>query len=82
MADPPPLRTGRLSVLLPASTPEHRIRSMVRQVVVDGLAATGEWPTRVKIVSSQPTGASVKRWFVEYETGSHGEVLDPRDLFD
>ena len=53
MADTPSFRTGYLSVLLPASTPEHRIRSLVPQMVVDALAAADEWPTRVKIVSSQ-----------------------------
>jgi hypothetical protein len=51
-------------------------------MVVDALAATGEWPIRVKIVSGQPGKGAMKRWFVEYETGPHGEVLDPRDLFD
>ena len=39
MADTPSFRTGHLSVLLPASTPEHRIRSLVRQMVVDAPAA-------------------------------------------
>lgn len=83
MADLPAFRTGYLSVLLPVSTPEHMLRSLVRRMVVDALAATGEWPTRVKIVSSQRANdGPMKRWFVEYETGPHGEVLDPPDLFD
>jgi hypothetical protein len=83
MPDGPSFRTGYLSVLLPASTSEHRIRSLVRQMVVDALAAAGEWPTRVKIVSSrQANDGPMKRWFVEYETGPHGEVIDPPDLFD
>ena len=52
-------------------------------MVVDALAAAGEWPTRVKIVSSQRANdGPMKRWFVEYETGPHGEVIDPPDLFD
>lgn len=56
---------------------------MVRQMVVDALAAAGEWPTRVKIVSSrQANDGPMKRWFVEYETGPHGELIDPPDLFD
>ncbi len=51
-------------------------------MVVDALAATGEWSIRVKIVSAQPGKGAMKRWFIEYETGPHGEVLDPPDLFD
>ena len=82
MADPPGFRTGHLSVLLPASTPEHKLRSLVRRMVVDALAATGEWPIRVKIVSGQPGKGAMKRWFVEYETGPRGEDLDPPDPFD
>jgi hypothetical protein len=82
MADPPTFRTGYLSVLLPVSTPEHKLRSSVRRMVVDALGATGEWPIRVKIVSGQPDKGAMKRWFVEYETGPQGESLDPPDLFD
>lgn len=82
MGESPAFRTGHLSVLLPASTPEHKLRSLVRRMVVDALAATGEWPIRVKIVSSQQGPRSMKRWFVEYETGARGEVLDPPDPFD
>jgi hypothetical protein len=82
MADPPAFRTGYLSVFLPANTPEHKLRSLVRRMVGDALAATGEWPIRVKIVSGQPGKDAMKRWFVEYETGPHGQVLDPPDPFD
>jgi hypothetical protein len=68
-------RTGYLSVLLPASTPEHRIRSLVPQMVVDALAAADEWPTRVKIVSSQRANdGPMTRWFAEYETGPHARL--------
>jgi hypothetical protein len=82
MAEPPAFRTGHLSLLLPASTLEHKLRSLVRKMVTEALAATGEWPTRVRIVSSQSAEDSMKRWFVEYETGPHGVVLDPPDPFD
>ena len=83
MAHQPSFRCGYLSVLLPASTPDSRVRPLVRQLVVDALAATGEWPISVRIVSSQGvSGGRMKRWFVEYETGPHGEIADPRDLFD
>ena len=72
-------RTGYLSVLLPASTPEHRIPSLVRQMVVDALAAAGEWPTRVKIVrASGRTSAPMKRSFVEYRDRAHGEATNRR----
>jgi len=82
MAEPPSFRTGHLSLLLPASTPEHKLRSLVRKMVAEALAATGEWPTLVRIISSQGGEGSMKRWFVEYETGPHGVVLDPPDPFD
>jgi hypothetical protein len=37
----------------------------------------------VKIVSSRRANdGPMKRWFVEYETGPDGEVIDPPDLFD
>jgi hypothetical protein len=72
-----------MSVLLPASTPEHKVRSRLRQLVVDALAATGEWPMRVRIIGShRSTDGDMKRWFVEYETGPHGEILDDPDIFD
>ena len=65
MADSPRFRTGNMSVLLPASTPEHKVRSLVRRLVVDALAATGEWPVRVRIISNYQAGeGSMKRWFV------------------
>jgi hypothetical protein len=44
------------------------------------LAATGEWPIRVYVVTS--TGSDdgqTKRWFVEYETGPYGQVIDQPD---
>jgi hypothetical protein len=63
--------------------PDSRVRPLVRQLVVDALAATGEWPISVRIVSSQGVSSGpMKRWFVEYETDPHGEIADPRDLFD
>jgi hypothetical protein len=52
MADSPAFRSDHLSVLLPASMPEHRVRALLRQKVVDALAATNEWPTHMKVVTS------------------------------
>ena len=76
-------RSGYLSVLLPASTPEHRVRALLRQKVVDALAATNEWPTHMKVVTSQRVSdGPLKRWFVEYDTGPYGETLDEPDPFD
>jgi hypothetical protein len=49
-------------------------------MVIDALAATGEWPIRVDVVTS--TGSDdghTKRWFVEYETGPHGRGIDQPD---
>jgi hypothetical protein len=41
------------------------VRPLVRQLVVDALAATGEWPISVRIVSSQGVSSGpMKRWFV------------------
>jgi hypothetical protein len=63
-------RTGYLSLLLPVGTPEVRRPSLLRQLVVDALAATGEWPARVEIVTHRRAeDAGMQRWFVEYETG-------------
>jgi hypothetical protein len=41
-------------------------------------------PISVSIVSSQGVsgGGPMKRWFVEYETGPHGQIAGRRDLFD
>jgi DNA invertase Pin-like site-specific DNA recombinase len=83
MADSPAFRTGQLSVLLPASTPEHRVRALLRQKVVDVLAATHEWPAHMRVVSSRRVSdGPMRRWFVEYDTGPYGETLDEPDPFD
>jgi hypothetical protein len=83
MATPPRFRTGTMFVLLPSGTPEHTVRRLLRQEVVEALAATGEWPTSTRIVSGTRHGdGQMKRWLVEYETGPHGEVDDEPYLFD
>ena len=56
------------------------VRSSLRNMVIDALAATGEWPIRVDVVTS--TGSDdghTKRWFVEYETGPHRRGIDQPD---
>ena len=73
MADPPAFRTGYMSILLPVETGEGEVRRIIRESVIRALAATGEWPIRVDVVTS--TGSDdgqTKRWFVEYETGPYG----------
>jgi hypothetical protein len=81
--DSPTFRTGNLSVLLAASTPEHRVRAVLRQKVVGALAATNEWPAHMRVVASQRVSdGPMKRWFVEYDTGPYGETLDDPDPFD
>lgn len=83
MGDSPAFRTGYLSVLLPSSTPEHRVQALLRQKVVDALAATNEWPTHMRVVSSQRVSdGPMRRWFVEYDTGPYGETLDEANPFD
>jgi len=78
MAERPPFRIGYLSVLLPADTSQKRVRSMLRQKVIEALEATGEWPSRITIVTStRQVSGSMTRWFIEYETGPHGESRDP-----
>jgi len=77
MADPPAFRTGYMSILLPVETGEGEVRRIIRESVIRALAATDEWPIRVDVVTS--TGSDdgqTKRWFVEYETGSHGQAID------
>jgi hypothetical protein len=40
----------------------------------------GEWPIRVDVVTSKgPDNGRTKRWFVEYETGPYGQVIDQPD---
>lgn len=83
MAMRPPFRIGCLSVLLPADTSETQVRSMLRQKVIEALESTSEWPSRITIVTSQrQVSGSMTRWFVEYETGPHGEIRDPSDRLD
>jgi len=78
MAERLPFRIGYLSVLLPADTSQKRVRSMLRQKVIEALEATGEWPSRITIVTNtRQVSGSMTRWFVEYETGPHGESRDP-----
>jgi hypothetical protein len=80
MADPPAFRTGYMSLLLPAETGEGQLRRLIRESVIRALAATNEWPIRVDIVTGQMSDdGQTKRWFVEYETGPYGEVIDQPD---
>ena len=59
---------------------EPYVRRVIRESVIRALAAAGEWPIRVDVVTS--TGSDdgrTKRWFVEYETGPYGQVIDQPD---
>jgi hypothetical protein len=61
-------------------TGEGEVRRVIRESVIRALAAAGEWPIRVDVVTS--TGSDdgrTKRWFVEYETGPYGQVIDQPD---
>ena len=53
MANSPAFRTGYMSLLLPSSTGDLEVRSAIRNMVSDALAATGEWPARLRIVTSR-----------------------------
>ena len=80
MAESPAFRTGYMSLLLPCSTGDLQVRSSIRNMVIDALAATGEWPIRVDVVTS--TGSDhgqTKRGFVEYETGPTARGIDHPD---
>ena len=80
MADPPAFRTGYMSILLPVETGEGEVRRVIRESVIRALAAAGEWPIRVDVVTS--TGSDdgrTKRWFVEYDTGPYGQVIEQPD---
>jgi hypothetical protein len=66
----PPLRTGYLSLLLPAASPEKDVPTLIRRRVIEALAASGERPTRIEVITNQRTQQGpMKRWFVEYATG-------------
>jgi hypothetical protein len=59
------------------------VRSTIRNMVIDALAATGEWPVRVHIVTSKIVDdGDMKRWFVEYETGPMGEAVELPGAFE
>ena len=77
MADSPGFRIGSMSILLPAETGEGEVRRIIRESVIRALAATDEWPIRVDVVTSKGRDdGQTKRWFVEYETGPYGQVID------
>ena len=80
MADAPGFRIGSMSVLLPAETGEGEVRRIIRESVISALAATGEWPIRIHVVTSKRSDdGHTKRWFVEYETGPYGQAIDQPD---
>jgi hypothetical protein len=80
MAASPAFRTGYISLLLPSSTGEQELRRSIRERVIHSLAATGEWPVRIVIVTSgRADDESTRRWFVEYETGPPGEPIEQPD---
>jgi hypothetical protein len=73
----PGFRTGYLSLLLPAASPDEDVPALIRQLVIEALAASGEWPARIDIVTKQRTQRGpMKRWFVEYATGPPGTTPD------
>jgi hypothetical protein len=83
MAESPAFRTGYMTLLLPSSTGDLMVRSTIRNMVIDALAATGEWPARVHVVTSKlEDDGDMKRWFVEYETGPVGEAVELPDAFE
>jgi hypothetical protein len=56
------------------------VRRIIRESVIRALAAAGEWPIRVDVVTSKGSDdGRTKRWFVEYETGPYGQVIDQPD---
>jgi hypothetical protein len=80
MIHTPQFRTGYMSILLPVETGEGEVRHIIRDSVIHALAATGEWPIRVDVVTSKASDdRQTKRWFVEYETGPYGEAIDQPD---
>jgi hypothetical protein len=77
MIHTPLFRTGYMSILLPVETGEGEVRRIIRAGVIHAPAAAGEWPIRVYVVTSKGSDdGQTKRWFVEYETGPQGQVID------
>ncbi len=63
-------RTGYLSLQLPQNTSADLVPALLRQLVIDALAGSGESLVRLHIVTSERSQQKpMKRWFVEYETG-------------
>jgi hypothetical protein len=77
MIHTPLFRIGYMSILLSEETGEGEVPHIIRESVIHALAATGEWPIRVDVVTSKGSDdGQTKRWFVEYETGPYGQVID------
>lgn len=65
----PAHRVGYLPLLLPTDAPADQVPSLIRRLVAEQLAASGEIPRRVTVVtSSRVRDETQRRWFVEYET--------------
>ena len=59
---------------------EGEVRRIIRESVIRALAATGEWPIRVDVVTSKGSDdGRTKRWLVECDTGPYGQVIDQPD---
>jgi DNA-binding transcriptional LysR family regulator len=62
-------RTGYLALLLPRSTADADVPGLLRQLVAEALADSGEQVARVDVVTNQRSDRGpMKRWFVEYVT--------------
>jgi len=51
----PWFRTGYLSSLLAAASPDEDVSAFTCQLVIEALAALGAWPARIEVVTNPPT---------------------------
>jgi hypothetical protein len=51
----PRFRTGYLSLLLPAASPERDVAALIRRLVIEALAASGDWPARIDVITNKRT---------------------------
>jgi hypothetical protein len=83
MVHAPPFRTGYMSLVLPVETDRVETGHIIRESVVHAVAATGEWPVRVEIVTSNRyNDGQTKRWLSSTRPGHTVRSLNQLDQTD
>ena len=78
----PKVYEGRVTLIVGQSTQATNpdLNQLLASQRLSQTYATGEWPILVHVVTSNRSDdGQTKRWFVEYETGPYGQVIDQSD---